>query len=299
MAHITLRNLVAGRPDLQRRKKKGVRAKPVRPSRRDELWYKANLRAIVAHLKATTNLVLLPFLKAQEPNYAVDRASYIAPYNAKLDRFRCAAIPIVHDSALDDMLAQQLERLAAEFGDIDSLALRLATEAAQRALANTDNVLSKSIKAVTGIDISPALTKAPDVQQALDFHTRTNIDLITSIPEQYFEKISESVTANFKAGMRYEDIADEIAHIGGVTDSRANLIARDQTSKMNGAFNEIRQTDLGIEGYIWQGAEDERERETHLANEGQFFRWDSPPDTGHPGQDIQCRCVAIPYFDLG
>lgn len=274
MAHITLRNLVASRPDIKRRKLKGVRAKPVRPSRKDELWYKANLRAIVATLKATTNRVLLPFLKEQEPNY-------------------------VKDSLLDDMLKAQLEKLAAEFGDIDGIALRLATEAAQRALQNTDNILSRSIKAVTGVDISAALTKTPDVQQALDFHMRANVDLITSIPEQYFEKIADSVTANFKAGMRFEDIAEDIARIGGVTDSRANLIARDQTSKMNGAFNEVRQTDLGIEGYIWQGAEDERERETHLANEGQFFRWDSPPpETGHPGEDIQCRCVAIPYFDL-
>lgn len=264
MAHITLRNLVASRPDLTRRKKKGVRAKPVRPSRKDELWYKASLRAIVAQLKAATNAALLPLLKAHESSYA-------------------------KDSMIDDLVAKELEKLAAQFGDIDGIALRLANEAARRALQNTDTVLAKSIKAVTGVDITPALTMAPDVQQALDFHTRANIDLITSIPDQYFEKIQESITKNFQAGMRYEDIAEDIARVGGITDSRANLIARDQTSKMNGAFNEVRQTDLGIEGYIWQGAEDERERETHLANEGLFFRWDSPPpETGHPGDDIQC-----------
>lgn len=272
MAHITLRNLVATRPDLNLRRRKGRTAKPVRPSHKDELWYKASLRALVAEMKRKTNAVLLPFLQHREHSYAKD--SVESDFNALL------------------------ESLARSFGGIDQLATRLATEAANRALDNTDKVLAASLKAVLGVDITPALTKTPDVQQALNFHTRANIDLITSIPAQYLERIKETVEANFAEGVRYETMVSDIAHIGGVTDSRANLIARDQTSKMNGAFNEIRQTDLGIEGYIWQGAEDERERETHLANEGQFFRWDSPPATGHPGQDIQCRCVAIPYFDL-
>ena len=32
----------------------------------------------------------------------------------------------------------------------------------------------------------------------------------------------------------------------------------------------------------------------HIANNGQIFAWDSPPpDTGHPGDDVQCRCVAV------
>src|SRR5205085_8908339 len=114
-----------------KRKQRGVRARPVRPSRRDELWYKANLRAIVSTMKAATARVMLPFLKHQEPNY-------------------------VKDSVLDDLLKAQLEKLAAEFGGIDGIAVRLATEAARRALDNTDKVLSKSIKAVTGVDITPA-----------------------------------------------------------------------------------------------------------------------------------------------
>lgn len=274
MAHITLKNLVAQRPDFNMRKKRGRTAKPVRPSRKNELWYKANLRAIVAHMRQKTQSELLPILKEQEPNYA-------------------------KDSATDDLIKAAIEKLAREFGGIDDIAKRLANEAAHRALAHTDEMLSKTLKAATGVDISAALTMDMDVMAALQFHTLANVDLITSIPEQYLDKIAATVTENFKAGMRFEDIAQSIMQVGDVTESRANLIARDQTSKMNGAFNEVRQTELGIDGYIWQGAEDERERETHLANEGQFFRWDSPPPlTGHPGEDVQCRCVAIPYFNL-
>ncbi len=295
MAHITLRNLVASRPDKNFRKRRGRTARPVRPSRKDELWYKASLRALVGQLKTATDSKLLPFLKSRELSYSKDHA---ASMRRAQDSGEYHAAPFARDASFDDELDALLDSIFRSFGGIDDLADRLATEAGRRALYNTDKNLASSLKSSLGVDIGPALTMAPDVQMALDFHTRANIDLIKSIPDQYFDKIAETVRDNVQAGLRFEDIADSIAHIGGVTDSRANLIARDQTSKMNGAFNEIRQTDLGIEGYIWQGAEDERERETHLANEGLFFRWDDPPDTGHPGADIQCRCVALPYFDL-
>ena len=73
----------------------------------------------------------------------------------------------------------------------------------------------------------------------------------------------------------------EVERIGDVTESRAKLIARDQTSKMNGAFNEARQTSLGIDRYVWQTSGDERVREEHQANDGQVFSWNDPPATGH------------------
>jgi hypothetical protein len=44
-------------------------------------------------------------------------------------------------------------------------------------------------------------------------------------------------------------------------------------------------------------AQDERVREEHAALEGQTFAWSSPPAVGHPGEDFQCRCVALPVID--
>ena len=53
---------------------------------------------------------------------------------------------------------------------------------------------------------------------------------------------------------------------------------------------------LGITQYIWRTSRDERVRESHLVLEGKTFSWDSPPDVGHPGQDINCRCTAEPVI---
>jgi SPP1 gp7 family putative phage head morphogenesis protein len=160
---------------------------------------------------------------------------------------------------------------------------------------NTDT-LQSSIQQAYGIDISQLL-RAQNIQPTLMLAQRANVGLIKTIPAQYFDRLNTTVLTGIQQGQRYSDIADSIQDIYGITDNRAKLIARDQTSKTNAAIAETRQTDLGIEEYTWLTAGDERVRETHADNDGQVFRWDSPPaETGHPGHDINCRCVAIPMI---
>ena len=47
--------------------------------------------------------------------------------------------------------------------------------------------------------------------------------------------------------------------------------------------------------YIWRTRRDGKVRPSHAANNGETFAWDSPPPTGHPGEDFGCRCWAEPY----
>lgn len=49
--------------------------------------------------------------------------------------------------------------------------------------------------------------------------------------------------------------------------------------------------------YVWRTRRDERVRPSHRRNDGRIFSWASPPDTGHPGEDYNCRCEAIPYVE--
>jgi uncharacterized protein with gpF-like domain len=43
-------------------------------------------------------------------------------------------------------------------------------------------------------------------------------------------------------------------------------------------------------------------RESHADMEGQMCDWDDPPEVDgekvHPGEAINCRCVAIPVVDM-
>lgn len=48
--------------------------------------------------------------------------------------------------------------------------------------------------------------------------------------------------------------------------------------------------------YIWRTRGDGKVRSSHAANDGRVFAWDSPPSTGHPGEEFGCRCVAEPFL---
>lgn len=61
-----------------------------------------------------------------------------------------------------------------------------------------------------------------------------------------------------------------------------------------GLINQLRQEDLGIERYIWRSQDDAKVRDTHAEYDDRVFRWDEPPDGGHPGQAHNCRCYAEP-----
>ena len=61
-----------------------------------------------------------------------------------------------------------------------------------------------------------------------------------------------------------------------------------------GLINQLRQQDLGIEQYIWRSQDDAKVRDSHAEYDDQVFRWDEPPEAGHPGQAHNCRCYAEP-----
>lgn len=61
-----------------------------------------------------------------------------------------------------------------------------------------------------------------------------------------------------------------------------------------GLINQLRQEDLGIEGYIWRSQDDAKVRDSHAEYDDQVFRWDDPPAGGHPGEAHNCRCYAEP-----
>lgn len=139
----------------------------------------------------------------------------------------------------------------------------------------------------------------PKVQQAAINARDASIQLVEQAARVYAQQVREVFDRpDFTEGRRWEDLRDELLERADVSESRAELIARDQTLKLNGAINQARQEGAGIDRYVWSTSGDERVREEHDALDGETFSWDSPPEPGHPGQDFQCRCVAIPVIDL-
>jgi SPP1 gp7 family putative phage head morphogenesis protein len=157
----------------------------------------------------------------------------------------------------------------------------------------TDRAVGAQVKAVIGVDsiggrkeLSPAL---------LDQFVKENVKLIKTVPKRYFRDVEKLARDSVTQGTRTEDFLQALEERYGVSKFNATRIARDQIGKLNSAVTGERHKALGITHYFWRTNKDERVRESHAAKEGQRFANDDPPsDTGHPGEDIQCRCDREP-----
>ena len=135
-------------------------------------------------------------------------------------------------------------------------------------------------------------------EQAMAEGIAENVRLIKTIPEKFHVSLMRDITTiqatePFNRQALRKVLAKDYQSAG----YNLRRITRDQTNKAIGQFNHIRQVDSGIDRYMWQTSMDERVRPTHVDNEGKEFSWDAPPPlTGHPGEDIQCRCIALPII---
>jgi SPP1 gp7 family putative phage head morphogenesis protein len=130
-------------------------------------------------------------------------------------------------------------------------------------------------------------------QDTLDQYARKNVQLIRNLADDALARIEKTIQEN--RGLRHEEIADLLDDQEDVVGNRAALIARDQVSKLNANLTRVRCEECGIDEYIWTTSGDERVRDTHRANDEKRFRFDSPPpETGNPGEDVNCRCTQFP-----
>lgn len=192
--------------------------------------------------------------------------------------------------------------IGAKIGDIKVDTFRTLTRARAGLLAQgigqkvqrfADNAVGAQIKAV--IQVNPLATAPGLSPELLNGFVAENVALIRTVPERYFKEVEQIVSDSVSMGRRAAQVSALVTERFEVSKSNAKRIARDQVAKMNGAVTQARHKQLGINAYIWRTSNDERVRDTHEANEGERFEWDNPPaETGHPGDDIQCRCRAEP-----
>lgn len=155
----------------------------------------------------------------------------------------------------------------------------------------------------------PVSTVAPAAK--LEAWRQQNLSLIRSLGAEQVQQIGDILRPAQAQGLRWEDVADQIQDRLNVGESRARLIARDQTNKWNGAMQQQTQGDAGITSYRWQTANDQavrgrpggvyaKSKENHWDLQGTIHRWDEPPTIpgtdvqSHPGGRISCRCQAVP-----
>jgi len=254
------------------RREKKKRITPVKTNKQAEVKYRRQLEILVKKLRSDVASQIVPLLKILESEYVSD--GYAQTLEEAFDNLRKSYIGIAANAKI----------------------------AANTFTNDTDQAnkkrFYKSIEKAVGVDLG-SIVQSEDLTNVLVATTRENVNLIRSIPEEYFKNIESIVFSGTIQGSNAGSMIKRIQKAGKTSEKRAKLIARDQSSKLNSALTQQRSQNLGIEEYVWRTSEDGRVRENHKQHNGKTFRWDEPPkDTGHPGHDIQCRCVAQPIINI-
>jgi SPP1 gp7 family putative phage head morphogenesis protein len=253
-------------------KRRNKKVRPTRTSKFNEVRYRKHLNALVISLRKDVNNTIVPMLKHLEAKYISDGYA--------------------------TTLEETFDNLRINYKNIGEKAKIISNSFVKGADLTNKNRFYKAMRDAVGVDVS-YIIQSEGLDDILIATTRENVGLIRSIPEDYFRKIENVVFSNITQGTSANSMIKQIQKIGRVTASRAKLIARDQNSKLNSALNQQRQQNLGIEEYVWRASDDGRVRIDHNLNNGKTFRWDSPPKkTGHPGSEVQCRCIAQPIIKI-
>lgn len=210
----------------------------------------------------------------------------------ELERWAEDASEVARADASDKDLGEAIDTVAEELdakwprGRLARL-IRPVGESVERwSRTQTNNQLRPSV----GVDVFSGAEEW--LKPAMDEFVRENVALVKSIPTQFLDDLERTVSRELADGARFEKLAEIIEERYGVAQARAELIARDQVGKFNADLDAVRQQRLGVTKYVWRTNRDERVRPEHAARDGETFEWASPPEDGHPGEAIGCRCSA-------
>lgn len=274
-----LRMKAALREERERRKPPPAWPRPRYPHREEALYYR-RLRYFLDLVQFIIRRDILPalpgLLDETGPTRRIDSAQDI-------DEAFAAAL-----AAAQKALPEKTIEAAAQ-----STALRVSEWSADQFQRQVQKVIKVNL-----------FDNTAGLEQHLELFVSDNVKLINSLTGGHLADVKGIVTRGTRAGLRHEEVAEQIERQLGVARNRAALIATDQIGKLNGELNQLRQTNLGVRRYRWSTSLDERVRKDHRHLEGSVQEWAKPPvvnkrtgERGHPGQAIRCRCSAIPIID--
>lgn len=169
---------------------------------------------------------------------------------------------------------------------------------------------TKEMSQVMGIDFGKV-----DPSTRRTAWVKANVNLIKSVSFERLNEMQSIIEESVNAQIHPSALRGRLQEQFGLTKSRADLIARDQTLKLNSQLAQERAKSVGVSTYTWVCSRDERVRgnpsgkyanshSDHWVLHGTVQKYAEPPVTNrrtgernHPGQDYQCRCVAVPNTD--
>jgi SPP1 gp7 family putative phage head morphogenesis protein len=259
--------------------------KPLSPPDVVEAKYHAQLKKLVERMAATTEREIVKLYKSPE-----GRATF------------------AQDASFASMAAKLIKILQSKFNILFTSAAGGLAEALVHGISRQSAVgLGQSLKELSGGVTLKTDVVSGAVADVVKASVKSNVALIKSIPQKYFEGIEREVMRSIQTGRGMADLQPYIENLGVVSKKRAALIARDQTSKATTAINRARMQGLGVKKFKWLhsgGGKEPRPLHKNVLN-GNVYSLDDPPvidertgERGLPGQLINCRCRMVPVMEF-
>jgi len=164
--------------------------------------------------------------------------------------------------------------------------------------------LAIQFRKVTPDNISTPLVFTEEDEERLAEEYLTETDLsIRGWVDEAIRRLRETVPKLIGEGYRADKLRDTLKAEYGISRSKAQFIARQETSVFVSKYRQHRYEQAGLTQYKWSTSRDERVRHDHKDLNNRIFSWDDPPIVdkatgrrGHPGEDFNCRCVALPVL---
>ena len=185
--------------------------------------------------------------------------------------------------------------------------IKFANELSKKGLAQQRGIWKKFFKAAKSRNHIVLPNRYKDFE-LMQFKKAVlhNLKMIKSIPKQvmdvykykYIKTLVKQVATGSVGRRTFET---ELKKAGA---TKAKLIARTETAKLQTTIMENRATDLGSICYRWKSSNDPRTRESHrqMNDVVVFWRGNSQKPLldnmqGNAGEFPNCRCTPLPIFD--
>lgn len=227
------------------------------------------------------------------------------------------------DTELEDLLKEveaEVERIFMAGGGISEVAQYIASTAS-RVFQFKEEQWRSQLMVVLGTPLDTSASWWPEARQ---MWINENYRLIKSLSQEYITKLNTTLMTGFQSGWTFEEMVGAIRKLSdAITGYRARLIARDQIGKLQYTITRKQFESIGMDGYMWYTARDERVRgnpvgrypkaiPSHWIMDEKICKFSDPTvfsELGyewlkrypsmpqvHPGQAIACRCTSAPYW---
>lgn len=183
---------------------------------------------------------------------------------------------------------------------LDRLAPKIAKLFVEKQYSNYDRRFHQELRKA-GFTVKFGITE--EQEKILYGAIQENVSLIKSIGTEHLEKVQYAVWNSVSSGYDLKQLNDALKEIDGVSDRRAELIARTESAKAHAKIEQMKRKQAGITQAVWLHSHAGKvPRPSHVRANGKLF----DPEKGMyidgkwilPGEEINCRCLSRSVVDL-